>query len=1341
MRGGARALGAVTLVLAGVAAAADGPPPAPRRSVHVVATSHLDTQWRWTIQDTISSFLPHTLRDNFALLDKYPGYTFSFEGAFRYSLAKEYYPAEFERLKGYVKAGRWKVAGSWLDAVDTNIPSPESLIRQALYGNGFFRRELGVTSRDVFLPDCFGFGAALPSIAAHSGLDAFSTQKLTWRAAMKIPFDLGLWEGVDGSSLVAALNPGDYASEIKTNLTLDPDLYATVDRQAALSGLPVAFKYFGTGDVGIAPLEPSVALLQESLEGPGPLKVSSEAPDELARELVASGDVGRLQRYKGELLLSSHGAGCYTSQAAMKRYNRKNERLADAAEKAAVIAAWLGGPAYPREALREAWTRFLVHQFHDDLTGTSIPEAYVFSWNDEAIAANQLTDILNTSAAAVSSVLGSEGTNATVPVVVFNPLAIAREDVVEAKWDVEADSEVHVWGPDGREVPAQAIHDGREPRIAFLAAVPPLSFAVFQVAEVFVSPAVAARVSGSELAVTERSLENARYRVRLDDAGDVTSIFDKRLGRELLSAPLELQLIDDEPKRWAAWEVEYSALSAPPRQAVGGPARVRVVEKGPARVALEVVRRAAGSVFVQRLSLAAGGAGDRLELLTDVDWSTPGTLLKAAFPLAAGNSRATYDLGLGTIERETNRPNLYEVPAQEWADVTDTTGTWGVTIVNDSRYGWDRPDGKTLRLSLVHTPRVVEGWRWLADQASNDIGHHRVLMALEGHAGDWRSGRAPQLGDRLNQPLMAWQGGRHRGPLNESLSLLRLEGRDGTEPPVAVRAVKRAEDSDEVVVRLQELSGRALDGVRLRFAAPVTAVREVNGAEEPVGPGTFGGAEPPAAQGALELEDGVVTLAFAPYRPRTLALRLGVPPATISMPEAVSVELPYDLDGISTDDDRGDGDFDGEGHSISSQLLPATFVSGGMPFRTGPRGKGEKNVVVCRGQRVEIPAGGFSEAYIVAASVAGDRTAAFGGATDVRLRIQDWAEPVGQWDSRLGSGTLVSDTERMVPGYTKPAPVAWVGTHRHERRGADEPYVLTQLFRYRVPLGQFPSSVTLPDDENLRLVAMTVRRGGRDQVEDLTPDTELRRPAVHINAPDRVFTDRLKVTLTTPYPAGSIRYTLDGSTPTVLSQEYREPIVLNRTTTVTADALLPGGTPGANRASPSSPPASTHPTIATFTKLELYPAAVPTAALSPGLACRLYLGDWKKLPDFTRETPTRSFTMSGVGLPPELPREHFGLVCEGYLDVPVGGLHTLAMRAEDGGELWLDGKRLIVNDLIDFIPRRAETALAKGLHPVEIRYFQRDFVSGLELMMDSPTEPLAAVPPERLKHREVPQAR
>src|SRR5262245_48029231 len=193
--------------------------PSDRPTLYVVGTAHLDTQWLWTIQDSIREYVPHTLDDNFARFEKFPDYIFSFEGAFRYMLAREYRPESYAKLKEYIRSGRWHVCGSSVDAGDVNIPSPEALIRQILYGNGYFRKEFGKTSCDIYLPDCFGFGYALPSIAAHCGLKGFSTQKLTWGSSIGIPFDVGVWEGVDGSTLIAALNPGDYVSTIREDLS------------------------------------------------------------------------------------------------------------------------------------------------------------------------------------------------------------------------------------------------------------------------------------------------------------------------------------------------------------------------------------------------------------------------------------------------------------------------------------------------------------------------------------------------------------------------------------------------------------------------------------------------------------------------------------------------------------------------------------------------------------------------------------------------------------------------------------------------------------------------------------------------------------------------------------------------------------------------------------------------------------------------------------------------------------------------------------------------------------------------------------------------------------------
>jgi alpha-mannosidase len=1309
------------LVAAGAGAPAllaqqDGGQTAIDRRVYEVSTAHLDTQWRWTIQDTINAYIPDTLRVNLDFLDRYPGYVFSFEGAFRYQLMKEYYPEQYERMRQYAREGRWRVAGSWVDAVDTHVPSPESLIRQALYGNGFFRRELGQTSRDVFLPDCFGFGYALPSVAAHTGLYAFSTQKLTWGSSIKMPFDIGLWEGIDGSALIAAINPGDYASPLRRDPALDPNVYATQDLQAQRSGLPIAFRYFGTGDVGGGPTEGSVELLQKSLGEHEATRVVAAGSDQLARDLMANltpEQLARLPRYRGEFLMTSHGTGCYTSEAAMKRYNRKNEVLADAAERAAVAADWLGGLAYPRATLSQAWTRFLWHQFHDDLTGTSIPEAYAFSWNDEAISANQFADVVTTAAGTVARALDTRGEGATL--VVYNPLAIEREDVVDAWVTLPGGvpKAVQVTGPDGRDAPAQlAGTRGHESHVVFVARVAPVSFSAFSVRP------VAAPAGAGELRVGPGTIENARYAVKLDGSGDVASIFDKTLHRELLTAPLRLQLLDDEPSQWSAWEIDYADLLAAPKALVGGAAKVRVVEQGPARASLEVTREALGSTFVDRISLAAGAAGDRVEIAHAIDWRSKGALAVAAFPLASASDQATYDLGLGAVRRGVDRPNLYEVPAQRFADLSAPDGSFGVAIINDCRYGWDHPDAGTLRLTLVRTPRIVRSWDWLDDQASMDLGHHRVLTAVSGHAGDWRDGGVPFQADRLNQPLLAWQVSPHPGGLGRSFSLLAVDSATGGAPPVAVRAVKLAEETDEVIVRLQELAGRAQSGVRVRFARPVTAVREVNGAEEAIAEHGTGGALPSPLP-PLGLADGAVVLGFAPFRPRTVAVTLAPPPATVAAPADRPIDLPYDRDGISTDAAPRDGDFDGAGHTIAGELLPATFASGGVVFRTGPQGPGTANVVACRGQQITLPEGAFDALYLAAATVGGDREATFTiDGAPVALTIHDWAEPVGQWDSRLVAGEFHEDPAGIAPGYVKTQPLAWVGTHRHDPLGQNEAYVFTHVFRYRLPLRHGARTVTLPRDEHVVVLAATAVAGEGVTPRPAQPFVDLgTATVVHLHAPHRLILGSLPVTLTSPSPGATIRYTLDGSDPTERSARYDSPIVLTGTATVRARAFAPGMDPRFVAA-------------ASFSSTSLRPALGKSGAtLVPGVTCSLYQGEFRTVPQFAELTPASTSTLATVSLPDKHPDERFALHCTGYLRIPEDGVYTLGLRSDDGSRLAVDGTPLIDNDGVhDKQERRGELALAAGLHAIDVGYIQWSYGAVLEMWLGSEKLPFIQVP-------------
>jgi alpha-mannosidase len=941
----------------------------PKPVLYVVGTSHLDSQWNWTVQDTIREFVPNTFFENFKRFEQYPDYTFNYEGAIHYMWFKEYHPEAWPTLQKYVAAGRWRLAGSWINAVDVNVPSPESLMRQALYGKRFFRQEFGKVSQDVYLPDCFGFGFALPAIATHCGLNAFSTQKLTWGSSYGIPFPIGRWKGVDGSSVVAALNPGDYVTKIRSDVSIDPKW--SNDLTSIGHGRKIGFRYFGMGDIGGAPDPESLDWLEKSIaDKAGKVEVRNTSSDQLSRDLTPE-EKAALPEYEGELTMKTHGVGCYTSQAAMKRFNRENELLADAAERAGVAAELFAGLEYPGERLREAWIRVLWHQFHDDLTGTCIPQAYQFSWNDELVSANQFAGVLTSSTSALAGMLDTSG--AGIPLVVYNPLSIARRDPLEALVEFKGATPAAIRVIDRvtqREAPMQIIErQGNKARILFLADVPSVGFKVFEVL-----PDASRRRTSSSLKVTASSLDNARYQVKIDPNGDLASIVDKEAGRELLKAPIRLEMRNDPSPDKPAWRILWETVNSPPREYVSAP-EVRVVERGPVRVAVEITRKAAGSTFVQRVMLTRGG--DRVDVENVVDWKSTDTLLKAAFPFAASNPKATYDLGLGAIQRGNNTPDHYEVPGQKWADLTDASGAYGAAILNDSKYGWDKPADNVLRLTLIHTARA----RAYPYQSSNDLGHHRFVYSIAGHGGDWRAGRVPERAATLNQPPIAFQTEAHTGGLGRSISLLSL---DDPNHQVAVRALKKAEDSEEIVLRVQELYGRRAQ-TRLKLTLPIQSVREINAAEETVAP--------------MAALTGGLVFSLKPYQPRTFALHLQTPGDQLRLAHpSVPIDLPFNLDGVSTDANRADGDFDGKGQTLAGELLPQKLQLDGVSFKFGSSAPGAMNVLVPKGQTLSLPKDSYNRLYVLAAAVGADVATTVGGQI---MTIREWQGPIGQWDSRL----------------------------------------------------------------------------------------------------------------------------------------------------------------------------------------------------------------------------------------------------------------------------------------------------------------------------------------------------
>jgi alpha-mannosidase len=1121
-------------------------------TLYVVGYAHLDTEWRWEYPQVISEFLPKTMHVNFDFFEKYPHYIFNFSGANRYRMMKEYFPADYAKVKQYVAAGRWFPAGSSVEEGDVNSPSPESIIRQVLYGNEYFRQEFGVASAEYMLPDCFGFPASLPSILAAAGVKGFSTQKLTWGSSAAVggpdspehtpagtPFNVGIWEGPDGKSVMAALNPGDYGAGISYDLSKSSphpigehyvDWPKRVELDGQVSGLYTDYHYYGTGDTGGAPSESSVKLLeaivtksrtvlpqpqqesefgeQESHPEPtgpavqvgdGPLHVISSRADQMFLDILRTGQIARLPRYKGDLELTNHSAGSLTSQAAHKQWNRKNELLGDAAERASVAAAWLGGRPYPLQRLNDAWTLVMGGQFHDILAGTATPKSYEFSWNDDVLAMNQFAGVLTSGTEAVAAGLDTE-TEGTA-VVVYNPLNIEREDVVEATLSFPhgAPKAVRVIGPDGKEVPAQIEKATSESaRVIFLAKMPSVGFAVYDVqgapGEEPQGQTAGPPLQPSELKVTESSLENARYRIRIDENGDIASIYDKALKRELLSAPARLAFQTEHPYDWPAWNMDWADQQKPPRGFVGGPVKVRIVENGPARVALEVTREAEDSKFIQTIRLAAGDAGNRVEFADAIDWRTKEAALRAAFPLTAANPEATYNWGVGTVERGNNDAKKFEVASHQWFDLADRSGAYGVTMLSGCKTGSDKPDDHTLRLTLIYTPGLGKGnGQDYSDQTTQDWGHHEFVYGLASHAGDWRAAGTDWQAYRLNDPLLAFESTKHPGVLGRSFSFLHVNSND-----VRVMAVKKAEKSDEIIVRVVEMRGEPAPKVRVSFAAPIIAAREVNGQEMP--------------RGEAAVTDGELATSLGPYEIRSFAVKLATTATKLALPNSQPVTLEYDLATASEDGAKAASGFDAAGQNLPAEMLPTELDYDGVRFELGPAWTGKPNAVVARGQTISLPAGKFNRLYLLAASADGDQKGTFRlGDHTVDLTIRDWAGYIGQWDNRTWNEKLVevpvppepapgdhsAEAERarrfrayvqrhglimrtemeytgLEPGFIKRAPVAWFASHRHSAQGANEPYSYCYLYAYSLDLPADATTLTLPENNKVRILAVTV---------------------------------------------------------------------------------------------------------------------------------------------------------------------------------------------------------------------------------------------------------------------------
>lgn len=1020
------------------------------KELYMIANAHFDTQWDWDVQTSIDEYVKHTWEGNFNLFEKYSKYKFNFEGAIKYMFAKEYYPELYEKTKKYIASGNWHISGGSIDANDVMIPSAESVIRNFLLGQEFYKKEFGIKGgNDIMLPDCFGFPYSLPTLGKHCGVVGFHSQKLSWGSAYdynSLPH-FGVWRGVDGSEIYAVHKGGDYSTLYHEDLSYSVNIMNEVVLNENATGSAKTFRYFGTGDRGGSVPESVAGWMQKSIESNGPLKVYLATPDEFFESFTTE-ERAALPVWDNELPMKTHGTGCYTSQAILKYWNRKNELLADAVEKSSVLADWTGGLPYQSDIIRDTWIRVLWHQFHDDLTGTSIPRAYTFTYNDHVLAQLDFSRTLNNAVGAVTRNMDTQTTG--TPIVVYNPLSIERTDIVEARIAMAREpAGIRLYDKDDNLCPSQILkYENGILLFIFEAKVPSLGYATY---DLQMSDERAS--ANSSLVITNQTIENESYKLTINQDGNVSSIIDKKQNnKELLKSPILLTYQSNNSPTWPSWEIIHSDIVRNPIGFVSGNPRISIAEEGPLRSTLKIVRTQGTSEFVQYIRMTAGTNADRIDFVNEVDWQDRKTLLKAVFPLNTNNEKATYDISIGTIERGNNKDWLYEVAGHQWADLTDNDNSYGISILNDCKYGWDKPDNNTLRLTLIHTPDVGHERQYLQHQ---DLGLNVFTYSFFRHLGKWNESTQWQAA-KLNQPLLAYETPKHEGALGKSVEFVRTNT-----DKVAIKALKKAEASDDIIVRVYEITGNNYDNVEISFPANIVSATEVNGLEEEMG--------------SVAMSENKISFPITKYQPKTFKVKLADYTATLNEPSSTQASLIYNIDVMSADSKKRDGRFGTSDFVYPAELMPNEIVADGIKFKVGPREEGEKNAVQCGGQKIDLPQSASNKKlYILAASqnIEGSEVEFLVDGVAHYINVEYFAGFVGQW------GTV------YVPQNYRKENVAFIATHRHNySQNKNESYSFLYIYKYVISIDGNAKRLTLPDDSDVIVFAVSVSDNENDDVK------------------------------------------------------------------------------------------------------------------------------------------------------------------------------------------------------------------------------------------------------------------
>jgi len=792
-------------------------------TLHAAGHAHMDVAYLWPIAQ-IRQKNARTYSNVLRLMERHPEFNFSHSQPQLYAWTEEDYPEIFERLKARVAEGRWEILGGMWVEPDANMPGPEALVRQIMLARRYCTETFGPDTECpvLWLPDTFGFPACLPQLMVQSGLKWFVTNKVNWNQYNQMPASTTWWEGIDGSRVLAQflttprmVQHLPFPTNYKSDLTAG-EVVGTWTRNTMKDRVRDLLIAYGYGDGGGGPTDALIRKAKVYQSMPGAPKVEPSTVRRFFTRLETQ--AGDLPSWRGEFYLEGH-RGVLTGNGWMKRANRLAERLLHQTELAQALALRAGQSP---EDLTQAWRMLCTLQFHDILTGTSVPEVFVDARRDfEAI-----TEMAERALTRAVKTLGPR--DAAHVVLDGAPLSAPRLVTLDADAGPVAEN--------GAPLPAQPVSDGL---LVELPEGPALSARVLHRADAPAKVEPGVRASGTQDGGA--ILENDLLKVTIGAHGMLTSVFDKRAGREVLKHGMfgnKLELFEDRPVSWDAWDIDIFFEDR--GEVVTALNSLEIVEEGPLRACVEIKRAFRRSTLTQRIKLTRASA--RIDFDTEVDWHETHLLLKAAFPVAVRAARAEFDIQWGQIDRPTHRNTSwdaaqFEVPAQKWADLSE--GDYGVALLNDCKYGYDvRSD--VLRLSLIKSATMPDN---TADQ-----GFHRFIYALLPHLGNTRV-EVRREAYALNIPPVVCRGpggGGGTGPLVTCV-----------DPRVVIETVKPAEDGRGAIVRLFE-AHNTRGAIELRVDPAVKAVEACGLLETEAVP--------------LEMRDGVVALALSNYEIVTLRL-------------------------------------------------------------------------------------------------------------------------------------------------------------------------------------------------------------------------------------------------------------------------------------------------------------------------------------------------------------------------------------------------------------------------------------------------------------------------------------